>query len=152
MLYGATGGEVYFAGKAGERFCVRNSGCKAVAEGVGDHGCEYMTGGIMVCLGMTAATLLRVCPAAIYDEDIRFTRRCNGMVDVEQLALPEDIKMLRELAEKHAAYTGSPKAKAILADWSRSQRKFVKVFPHEFRRVLNERAERARQEQLQEVK
>ncbi|TVR44559.1 MAG: glutamate synthase large subunit [Planctomycetota bacterium] len=152
VLYGATGGEVFFAGRAGERFCVRNSGVTAVVEGVGDHGCEYMTGGTMVCLGMTGRNFAAGMSgglAFVYDEDIRFARRCNmGMVDVEQIALEEDMKLVKDLVQRHAAYTGSPKAKALLADWARSVRQFVKVFPHEYRRVLTERAERARQEAL----
>ncbi|TVR12564.1 MAG: glutamate synthase large subunit [Planctomycetota bacterium] len=150
VLYGATSGSVFFAGRAGERFCVRNSGVHAVVEGMGDHGCEYMTGGVVVCLGMTGRNFAAGMSgglAFIYDEDLRFTRRCNmGMVDVEQIALSEDIKMVKELVERHVALTDSAKGKAVLANWDRSVRQFVKVFPHEYRRVLTERAERERAE------
>ncbi len=145
VLYGATGGEVFLAGTAGERFGVRNSGVKAVIEGVGDHGCEYMTGGHVVILGRTGRNFgagMSGGIAWVLDEDRRFNRRCNkGMVDLEQVT-PEthEVEILRELVEKHLALTGSPRAKALLADWTASLAKFVKVFPHEYRRVLQERA------------
>jgi glutamate synthase (NADPH) large chain len=144
VLYGATGGEVYFAGMAGERFGVRNSGCKAVVEGVGDHGCEYMTGGIVVVLGKTGRNFAAGMSggfAYILDEDRKFHRRCNsGMVDLEQIVEPEELATLKGLIQNHLTHTGSPTAKAILGDWDNKRKLFVKVFPHEYRRVLLERA------------
>ena len=147
VMYGATGGECYFAGTAGERFCVRNSGAKAVIEGVGDHGCEYMTGGVAVILGMTGrnfAAGMSGGVAFVYDADRKFSSRCNqGMVDLEQVTPKTDmVDELKRLVENHAQLTGSPKAKALLADWPASLKKFVKVFPHEYRRVLLEREAR----------
>jgi glutamate synthase domain-containing protein 2/glutamate synthase domain-containing protein 3 len=145
VLYGATGGEVFFAGRAGERFCVRNSGVTAVVEGVGDHGCEYMTGGVMVCIGRTGRNFgagMSGGFAYVLDEDQNFGRRCNmGMVDIEQLSDDEDIAQVKDLLERHVAYTGSPKATALLGDWEQTVKTFVKVFPHEYRRVLLERAQ-----------
>jgi glutamate synthase domain-containing protein 3 len=144
VLYGATGGEVFFAGMAGERFGVRNSGCKAVVEGVGDHGCEYMTGGIVVVLGMTGRNFAAGMSggfAYVLDEDRKFKSRCNeGMVDLEQLADRDEIATLKAMIQKHLDLTGSPTAKKLLDDWEKSRKKFVKVFPHEYRRVLQERA------------
>ena len=143
VLYGATGGEVYFAGKAGERFCIRNSGVKAVIEGVGDHGCEYMTGGTMICLGATGRNFAAGMSggfAFVLDEDQHFASRCNmDMVALEQMELDQDIKLVRQLIEQHLELTGSPKAKTVIDNWDAMLPKFVKVFPHEFRRVMNER-------------
>ncbi len=148
VIYGATGGEVFFAGMGGERFGVRNSGCKAVVEGVGDHGCEYMTGGTVVVLGKTGRNFAAGMSgglAFIYDESRRFNRRCNqGMVDLEQLHEAEDSSLVRELVQKHADLTGSPIAKRVLGAWEEERKKFVKVFPHEYRRVLLERAAKAK--------
>ena len=146
VLYGATGGEAYFAGRAGERFCVRNSGATAVVEGVGDHGCEYMTGGRMVCLGGTGrnfAAGMSGGMAYVLDEDLRFGHRCNpSMVDLE--ALPdEDAPMLKALIERHRDLTGSPKATSVLQRWDELRHRFVKVFPREYRRVLQERLSHA---------
>jgi glutamate synthase (NADPH/NADH) large chain/glutamate synthase (ferredoxin) len=147
VLYGATKGEVYFAGAAGERFGVRNSGATAVVEGVGDHGCEYMTGGTIVVLGKTGRNFAAGMSgglAFVLDEDKKFKARCNlGMVDLEQITLPEDFTALKAVITKHAELTGSPRAKKILAGWETEKKKFVKVFPHEFRRVLTERAKKA---------
>jgi glutamate synthase (NADPH/NADH) large chain/glutamate synthase (ferredoxin) len=144
LLYGATGGEVFLAGRAGERFCVRNSGAKAVIEGVGDHGCEYMTGGIVVCLGQTGRNFAAGMSggfAFIYDEDRRFTSRCNmGMVDVEQLTEREDLELVKRLIADHVKFTASPRGKQILESWNQAAKKFVKVFPHEYRRILAARA------------
>jgi len=146
VLYGATGGEVYFAGAAGERFGVRNSGAEAVIEGVGDHGCEYMTGGLVVVLGRTGRNFAAGMSgglAYVLDEDRKFSQRCNpGMVDLEQFADEEDIATLKRKIEAHLKLTGSPKAKAILADWPAKVKYFVKVFPREYRRVLAERSAR----------
>ncbi len=145
VLYGATGGEVYFAGAAGERFGVRNSGARAVIEGVGDHGCEYMTGGHVVVLGKTGRNFAAGMSGGIawvLDEERRFKRQCNdGMVDLEQVTKDtHEVDLLRELVQTHAQLTGSNKAKQLLTTWDASLKKFVKVFPREYRRVLMERA------------
>ncbi|HKL25270.1 MAG TPA: glutamate synthase large subunit [Desulfuromonadales bacterium] len=150
VLYGATGGQTFFAGKAGERFCVRNSGVTAVVEGTGDHGCEYMTGGRMVCLGRTGRNFAAGMSggfAYVLDEDNRFRRRCNpAMVDLEQMAVEdEDAVWLRQIITTHHDLTGSPRAAEILADWDQYLVRFVRVFPHEYRRVLTERAIKAEQ-------
>jgi glutamate synthase domain-containing protein 2/glutamate synthase domain-containing protein 3 len=151
VLYGATGGEVYFAGRAGERFCVRNSGVTAVIEGVGDHGCEYMTGGRMVCLGRTGRNFAAGMSggfAYVLDDDNRFRRRCNpSMVDIEQMtAEDEDARWLKQVITKHYELTRSPRAAEILATWDEYLARFVRVFPHEYRRVLAERAAKVEQE------
>ncbi len=145
VLYGATGGEVFFAGKAGERFCVRNSGVTAVVEGTGDHGCEYMTGGRMVCLGRTGRNFAAGMSggfAYVIDDDNRFRRRCNpAMVDLEQMDLEdEDAAWLKQIITTHYEQTESPRAAEILSDWQAQLPRFVRVFPHEYRRVLSERA------------
>jgi glutamate synthase domain-containing protein 2/glutamate synthase domain-containing protein 3 len=147
VLYGATGGEVYFAGMAGERFCVRNSGVKAVIEGVGDHGAEYMTGGMLVCLGRTGRNFAAGMSgglAFVLDEERTFSHRCNpGMVDLEQVTPETDgVEEMKRLIENHAKLTGSAKAKQVLDQWPTVLKKFVKVFPREYRRVLTERAKR----------
>ena len=141
VMYGATGGACFFAGTAGERFAVRNSGGNAVIEGVGDHGCEYMTGGHVVILGKTGRNFAAGMSGGIawvLDEDRSFNKRCNhGMIDLEQVnAETDDVENLKQLVEQHLALTGSPKAKALLADWSGSLKLMVKVFPREYRRVL----------------
>jgi glutamate synthase (NADPH/NADH) large chain len=148
VLYGATGGEAFFAGKAGERFCVRNSGATAVVEGVGDHGCEYMTGGCMVCIGRTGRNFAAGMSggfAYVLDDDYRFRRRCNlAMVDLEQMsAEDEDAQWLKQIITTHYEETGSHRAAEILADWDEQLSRFVRIFPHEYRRVLNERAAKA---------
>ena len=145
VLYGATSGEAFFAGKAGERFCVRNSGVTAVVEGTGDHGCEYMTGGRVICLGRTGRNFAAGMSgglAYVLDDDNRFRRRCNpAMVDIEQMAADDDdVAYLKQTITTHYELTGSPKAAEILADWSNYVTRFVRVFPHEYRRVLNEMA------------
>jgi glutamate synthase (NADPH/NADH) large chain/glutamate synthase (ferredoxin) len=148
VLYGATGGEVYLAGMAGERFGVRNSGCKAVIEGVGDHGCEYMTGGTVVVIGKTGRNFAAGMSggiAYVLDGDRHFNRRCNqGMVDLEQVSEAEDIAILRQMLETHAALTCSPIATSLLGDFDNARKRFVKVFPHEFRRVILERTGKAK--------
>jgi len=140
VLYGATGGEVYVSGLAGERFAVRNSGATAVVEGVGDHGCEYMTGGVVVVLGPTGynfAAGMSGGIAYVYDESEQFGTRCNlDMVDLESVWAEEDRSRLRALIERHAEVTGSPVARAILDDWQARSALFVKVMPIEYRRVL----------------
>ena len=148
VLYGATGGQAFFAGKAGERFCVRNSGVTAVVEGTGDHGCEYMTGGRVVCLGMTGRNFAAGMSggfAYVLDEDNRFRRRCNpSMVDIEQMSADdEDVAWLKETIKTHYELTASPRAAEILAAWDEQLTRFVRVFPHEYRRVLAETAAKA---------
>jgi glutamate synthase domain-containing protein 2/glutamate synthase domain-containing protein 1/glutamate synthase domain-containing protein 3 len=146
VLYGATGGEVFIRGLAGERFCVRNSGARAVVEGVGDHGCEYMTNGRVVVLGPTGRNFAAGMSggfAFVLDEAGDFPLRCNQeMVDLEPLALVEDLHELRELIEKHLAYTGSSNAKRVLDAWDEMLPKFVKVYPKDYRRVLEARNRR----------
>ena len=158
VMFGATTGESYFSGVAGERFCVRNSGATAVVEGVGNHGCEYMTGGTVVVLGVTGqnfAAGMSGGVAYVYDEDGLFAKRCNmGMVSLEKvehvdnvapnavhhLNQPDEVTLLA-LINKHAEYTGSERAKALLADWDNARAKFVKVMPNEYKRALIELAE-----------
>lgn len=138
-LYGATSGEIYIRGIAGERFAVRNSGVNAVVEGVGDHGCEYMTGGKVAILGATGrnfAAGMSGGVAYILDEAGDFATRCNtSMVDLETLD-GEDIQTLREMVQKHAEYTKSEKAAKVLANWGEMLPKFVKVMPRDYKRVL----------------
>jgi glutamate synthase (NADPH/NADH) large chain len=156
VMYGATTGESYFRGVAGERFCVRNSGASAVVEGVGNHGCEYMTGGTVVVLGATGqnfAAGMSGGVAYVYDEDSNFAKRCNmNMVTLEKVEAAEsdigkaqhlnqaDEITLKTLIENHAKCTGSVRANALLADWASSRAKFVKVMPIEYKRALTELA------------
>jgi glutamate synthase domain-containing protein 3 len=125
---------------AGERFAVRNSGAKAVVEGVGDHGCEYMTGGTVVVLGRTGVNFAAGMSggiAYVYDETELFDTRCNlDMVDVESVWAPEDVKQLKTMIENHFRYTRSPRAKMILEDWESRLPLFVKVMPVDYRKVL----------------
>jgi glutamate synthase (ferredoxin) len=125
---------------AGERFCVRNSGVHTVVEAVGDHGCEYMTGGKVVVLGTTGrnfAAGMSGGVAYILDEAGDFATRCNkSMVDLETLEDPEEINDLRQMIQKHADYTKSQKAQKVLADWKEMVPKFVKVMPRDYKRVL----------------
>ena len=141
VLYGATAGEVFLNGIAGERFAVRNSGAIAVVEGVGDHGCEYMTNGTVVVIGKTGrnfAAGMSGGRAFVYDERGDFTvRRCNqASVDLEPLILESDVAEVRGLLERHRDLTGSPRAAWILSNWTDAQPRFIKVFPHEYKRVL----------------
>ena len=158
VLYGAIAGECYFRGVGGERFAVRNSGATAVVEGVGDHGCEYMTGGVVVVLGPTGRNFAAGMSggiAYVLDEDGSFAKRCNTqMVEVERIAEEEALPMglapeeavkdmlafdalrLKRLIEKHLHYTGSSRAKAILANWETWLPKFAKVMPVDYRRAL----------------
>jgi len=175
VLYGATSGECYFSGVAGERFAVRNSGAIAVVEGLGDHGCEYMTGGMVVVLGHTGrnfAAGMSGGVAYVLDEDGGFEKRCNlTMVALEPVPSEVDASetgeveshgrvhfnhldkadeyALREQIEKHLLYTRSPRAKQILGDWDRYLSKFIKVMPTEYRRALQEIA--AQQPKQKEV-
>jgi len=139
VLYGATGGECYLRGRVGERFCVRNSGATAVVEGVGDHGCEYMTRGIAVVLGTTGRNFAAGMSggiAYVLNEDGKFEDRCNtGMVDIEPLA-SDDVTRLKMLLHRHLEYTGSEVAQRLLANWERSLPKFVRVMAREYKKVL----------------
>jgi glutamate synthase (NADPH) large chain len=143
-FYGATSGEAFLRGMAGERFCVRNSGVHAVVEGVGDHGCEYMTGGRVIVLGATGrnfAAGMSGGVAYVLDEAGDFSRRCNReMVDLEPLADAEDAALVLSLLRKHGAYTRSNRAAKVLAAWDVLQPKFVKVMPRDYRRVLGAQA------------
>ena len=142
VLYGATSGEAYFRGIAAERFCVRNSGAKTVVEGVGDHGCEYMTGGRVIVLGKTGRNFAAGMSggiAYIWDKDKTFAALCNmGMVELEALDVDEDINEVKTLIENHFNYTGSDSAKAALDNWSETVKQFVKVMPTDYKRVLLE--------------
>ena len=160
VLYGAIAGEAYFCGVAGERFAVRNSGAQAVVEGVGDHGCEYMTGGTVAVLGVTGRNFAAGMSggiAYVLDVDGEFAKRCNtSMVDIEpvlieseqQAKLSRDLwhlgeadeAILRRLIEKHAKYTNSRRASEILENWAAYRPRFVKIFPKEYRRELGEPA------------
>jgi glutamate synthase (ferredoxin) len=144
ILYGATEGEVFIRGVAGERFAVRNSGAYAVVEGVGDHGCEYMTGGRVVVLGGTGRNFAAGMSggiAYVRDTDGTFPGRCNqSMVALEQPDA-EDLALLHSLLEKHIRYTGSWLAASVLDDWEKASRAFVKVMPIDFKRVLQQRRE-----------
>jgi glutamate synthase (NADPH) large chain len=165
VLYGATGGEAYFNGVAGERFAVRNSGAIAVVEGTGDHGCEYMTRGTVVVLGGTGRNFAGGMSggiAYVYDERGDFAARCNtAMVELESVPAQReqeerveralwhsigdgpaaDEVLLRQLLERHFRYTGSFRAKEILTDWENARARFRKVFPHEYRRALKQMAQ-----------
>jgi len=163
VLYGATSGEAFLRGVAGERFAVRLSGATAVVEGTGDHGCEYMTGGTVVVLGKTGrnfAAGMSGGVAYVYDEDGHFASRCNtSMVALERLATKDeqlaaqdtntlhrgqaDEVILRQLIEDHLRWTGSARARDMLDHWAESRARFVKVFPHEYKRALGERPARA---------
>ncbi len=141
VLYGATGGEAYFNGMAGERFAVRNSGATAVVEGVGDHGCEYMTKGLVVVLGRTGKNFAAGMSggiAYVLDETGEFvSRNCNmASVDIDPLTETGDVNLVRSLIERHAELTGSPRARWVLDNWYATLARIVKVFPHEFKRVL----------------
>src|SRR5207248_2608642 len=120
-FYGATGGEAYIRGMAGERFCVRNSGVNAVVQAVGDHGCEYMTGGRVVVLGPTGKNFAAGMSggiAYVLDESGDFPRNCNlEMVKLYRLEDAEEIELVRELVRKHAGYTGSERSQQVLAEW-----------------------------------
>src|SRR4029453_9198705 len=139
-LYGATSGEAYVRGLAGERFAGRNSGVHAVVEGIGDHGCEYMTGGRVVVIGHSGRNLaggMSGGSAYVFDVDGHFRRRCNlGMVELERLDEPEDIDLVRDLIRRHVYHTASTYADAILKDWINVQPRFIKVMPKDYKRVL----------------
>ncbi|WP_025741404.1 glutamate synthase large subunit [Aquimarina pacifica] len=139
-LYGATAGEVFINGKAGERFCVRNSGAKAVVEGIGDHGCEYMTGGVAVILGEVGRNFgagMSGGIAYIYDANNTFEANCNKeALNLDPLVEQEDIQELKTLIEKHYNATLSPLAQRILENWEKELPKFIKIFPEEYKQAL----------------
>jgi glutamate synthase (NADPH/NADH) large chain len=168
VLYGAIAGEVYFRGVAGERFAVRNSGATAVIEGLGDHGCEYMTGGTVVCLGETGRNFAAGMSggiAYVLDESGMFAKRCNLSMVALETVLPEseqsrseprhldsaDEVILRGLVERHYRYTGSTVARRVLDHWKAMLPMFVKVFPHEYRRALGELASRRQRQRALEA-
>jgi glutamate synthase (ferredoxin) len=141
-LYGATGGELFLNGRAGERFCVRNSGAVAVVEGVGDHGCEYMTGGRAVILGSTGRNFAAGMSggiAYVLDESGKFPAKVNKeMVELEEFADAEEQEFVRKLIEQHVEYTGSPRGRQVLDHWDEMAPKFVKVMPVDYKRALAE--------------
>ena len=145
VLYGATSGEAFLSGVAGERFAVRLSGATTVVEGTGDHGCEYMTGGTVVVLGKTGRNFAAGMSggiAYVFDEDGQFNHRCNtAMVGLEKLPAEDDV-VLKKLIEDHHRWTGSRRARELLDQWPQMREKFVKVFPHEYRRALAEMAQK----------
>jgi glutamate synthase domain-containing protein 3 len=163
VLYGATRGEAFFRGVAGERFAVRLSGASAVVEGTGDHGCEYMTGGTVAVLGKTGRNFAAGMSggiAYVFDEDGTFAKRCNTSMVALDKVLPSaeqeasvdkaiwhhlgdaaqqtDEAILKKMLEDHHRWTGSARARQILDHWAESRAKFVKVFPHEYKRALGE--------------
>lgn len=141
-LYGATSGKAFFSGKAGERFAVRNSGALAVVEGVGDHGCEYMTGGRVVILGDTGRNFgagMSGGIAYIYDPEAVFPDKCNmGMIGLESVTTSDEKALLKSYLEEHVASTKSIIADELLQSWESSVTKFVKVMPHDYKKVLIE--------------
>jgi glutamate synthase (ferredoxin) len=161
VMYGATSGEAFFSGVAGERFAVRLSGATAVVEGTGDHGCEYMTGGTVAVLGQTGrnfAAGMSGGEAYVFDEDGKFATRCNTtMVSMDRVmstaeqhshdtsdwhADESDEELLKRLLQDHHRWTGSKRARELLDTWTESRKKFVKVFPNEYKRALLERKQR----------
>ena len=145
-MYGATSGHAFINGVAGERFCVRNSGVRAVVEAVGDHGCEYMTGGVVVVLGATGRNFAAGMSggiAFVYDADGDFHIRFNGgLADLEEVVEDEDVATLKSLIEEHYRFTGSAPAAKILGNWDSALSKFKKIMPRDYRRVLEERRSR----------
>jgi glutamate synthase domain-containing protein 3 len=146
LLYGATSGEAFINGVAGERFAVRNSGVMAVVEGLGDHGCEYMTGGVVVVIGRTGrnfAAGMSGGVAYVLDEHQLFDTLCNlDMVDLESLWQDEDEALLHFLITRHQKWTGSEQAQRILDNWDEMAGKFVKVMPIDYRKALERQRER----------
>ena len=146
ILYGATGGKIFLRGLVGERFCVRNSGGEAVVEGVGDHGCEYMTGGTVVVLGKTGRNFAAGMSggiAFVLDRNKQFDLHCNkGLVDLVSVEEDEDAEQLKALILEHYQYTKSTVAKKILDEWEETLGQFVKVFPRDYKRVLMERKQK----------
>ncbi len=140
LLYGATSGEVFINGMAGERFCVRNSGSTAVVEGVGDHGCEYMTGGLVVVLGKTGCNFAAGMSgglAYVLDEAQLFDTMCNlDMVELESVWKQQDKDLLYDLIQQHFKWTSSDRARYILDNWPDMVGRFVKVVPVDYRKAL----------------
>ncbi|HTJ40489.1 MAG TPA: glutamate synthase subunit alpha, partial [Kofleriaceae bacterium] len=147
-LYGATGGSLYACGLAGERFAVRNSGARAVVEGVGDHGCEYMTGGVVVVLGQVGrnfAAGMSGGTAYVFDQQQTFRSKCNlEMVELESLVDESDLWLVYGMIEDHVRFTGSPLGRRLLDNWELMVAKFVKVMPTDYKRVLQARRAAAR--------
>jgi glutamate synthase (NADPH/NADH) large chain len=144
-FYGATAGEAYIGGRAGERFAVRNSGVKTVVEGIGDHGCEYMTGGVVVILGPTGknfAAGMSGGMAYVYDPDNQLPERLNGeMVDLDPLS-DDDAQLVRQLVRNHFSYTSSKMALQVLENWDEALAHFIKVMPRDYKAVLARKAEK----------
>ncbi len=155
LLYGATSGEVFINGKAGERFAIRNSGAMAIVEGIGDHGCEYMTGGRVTILGDTGINFgagMSGGIAYVFDPGQKFDSRCNlEMIDLELVHEQNDIDELKNMIQMHEAYTGSSKARMILSRWDEYLPFFSKVFPMEYRRVLGKMSAEDQATERQEV-
>ncbi len=155
LLYGATAGKVYMRGIVGERFAVRNSGAHAVVEGVGDHGCEYMTGGLVVVLGRTGRNFAAGMSggiAYVWDKNKEFEVNCNfGRVDLVPVEEDEDIETLKTMIQDHLKYTKSTVAQDVLNRWEEILPQFIKVYPREYRKVLEERKKKRMQESLEEV-
>jgi glutamate synthase (NADPH/NADH) large chain len=174
VLYGAISGEAFFNGVAGERFAVRNSGATAVVEGCGDHGCEYMTGGTVVVLGATGRNFAAGMSGGVsyvYDPDGEFEKRCNTtMVNLERVHSAKeqrdvsawhsqsrdaeresDEAILKRLIERHFKHTGSTRARNLLDDWSASRAKFVKVFPTDYKRALEEMHNSSMEEAAEQI-
>lgn len=147
-LYGATSGEAYYRGRAAERFCVRNSGADAVVEGVGDHGCEYMTGGHVVILGKTGRNFAAGMSggiAYVWDLDGKFNLNCNlATVELEKITPGEEEEKVKEMIQRHQAFTGSEQAARALSDWSSFMKKCVKVMPTDYKAVLEEQKQAQR--------
>jgi glutamate synthase (ferredoxin) len=139
-FYGATAGEAFICGMAGERFCVRNSGVNAVVLSVGDHGCEYMTGGRVIVLGPTGRNFAAGMSggiAYVLDETGDFPRNCNvEMVKLFRLEDEDEIELVHDMIRQHAEYTHSERSRQVLADWSNMVPLFVKVYPNDYRRVI----------------
>ncbi len=144
-MYGSTSGETYINGQAGERFAVRNSGAMSVVEGIGDHGCEYMTGGVVLILGRTGKNFgagMSGGEAYIFDEDKSFEPRLNKQqVHLEPFDDERDQQLVKRMLENHVEYTSSKKAKRILDNWEDSIKHFVKVMPDAYARILNKNLE-----------
>jgi len=155
LLYGAIQGEVYLRGIAGERFAVRNSGARAVAEGAGDHGCEYMTGGRVVLLGPAGRNFAAGMSggiAYVWDREGVFRRRVNpGMVDLVPLEEESDRQEVRALIENHVRFTESAVGRFVLDHWESVLGQFIKVYPHDYRRVLEEAARETGETPLKEA-
>ena len=140
-LYGATDGEAYINGIGGERFCVRNSGAKAVVEGIGDHGCEYMTGGRVVVLGQVGrnfAAGMTGGTAYVFDLEADFKEKVNSeMVELDYLTETEDEIMVKQMIKDHLKYTGSDRAAEILNNWQKFRKQFIRVMPRDYQRMIN---------------